>query len=192
MAERSIFLPGDGRDTARGSLNTFLVIESTLRIPPVWNSVVDATQKFINQEIVEGHGLLQNQLSFERVEHGLRNISHQCVQENIGPAGTRSVGEVIGDLTTGFGDWRRNALFNPDGTPYADEELQTRELILDAYTLGALASFSATRLEELRDALSEVSGDRILSVPRRARVRYWEYVSWVASSAWQESVRSAI
>lgn len=192
MAENSIFLPGDGRETAHGSVNTFLLKESSLRIPPVWTNVVAATQKFINQEIAGGQGLLQNELSLERVEFGLRNISHQCVQENIGPAETRSVGEVIDNLTMGFGDWRRNALASPDGTPYIDEELQTRELILDAYTLGALASFSATRLEELRDALSDVSGDRMLSVPRRARVRYWEYVSWVASSAWQESVRSSI
>lgn len=192
MAEKSIFLPGDGSDTARGSVNAFLVTESSLRIPPVWGSVVGATQKFINQEISLGHGLLQNQLSFEQVEIGLRNISHQCVQENIGPSETRSVGEVIGDLTMTFGDWRRNALVSPDGTPFADEELQLREFILDAYTLGALASFSATRLEELKISLSEAAGDTMVSVGRRARVNYWEYVSWVASSAWQESVRSAI
>ncbi len=192
MAEQSIFLPRDGRDTARGSLNAFLVTESSLRIPPVWSVVVHASQKFINQEIAKGHGLLQDELSLEQVEFGLRKISHQCVQENIGPFETRSVGEVIGDLTTGFGDWRMNALANPDGIPYGDEELQTRELILDAYTLGALASFSATRLEELKSAFSTVQDDRKLSVDRRTRVNYWEYVSWVASSAWQESVRSAI
>ena len=74
MAERSIFLPGDGRDTARGSLNTFLVIESTLRIPPVWNSVVDATQKFINQEIAEGPRLLHNPLSIEQIKNRQRKI----------------------------------------------------------------------------------------------------------------------
>lgn len=192
MAEKSIFLPGDGSDTARGSVNAFLVTESSLRIPPIWSSVVGATQKFINQEISLGYGLSQNQLSFEQVEIGLRNISHQCVQENIGPVETRSVGEVIDDLTVTFGDWRRNALVSPDGTPFADEELQMREFILDAYTLGALASFSATRLEELKAALPEAAGDTMVSVGRRARVNYWEYVSWVASSAWQESVRSAI
>lgn len=36
--------------------------------------MIDATQKFINQEIAEGQGLLHNPLSIDQVEHGLRNI----------------------------------------------------------------------------------------------------------------------
>lgn len=182
------FMPQDGPDTAQ-SANDFLVREWSLRYPPFWSDVVLVTEKYIHEELEDfPKGYSLPEVSNETVEKGIRRISNECVSEHVPfSSETRSVARVVFDLSENFPGWRLNSNVPPDGHD-TNENLLMRGLLLDAYSLGALASFARVRRNEMLHAGREAGVSVRPSYSQEAITNYWEYVSWVTEIAWRESV----
>lgn len=183
------FLPQDGRDTASGmGIALHLTLEQPKDTVPAWASVVNQTKKYIQSEVqARGLGSLES-LTDEVVESGLRALSHQCVMENIPPYDERSKGRVSEDLVEGFSEWKANSIVPPDGWS-PEQDVILRELLLEGYTLGALASFADVRRIEIADKMNTPGVNEPELHSWKYRYMYWDYIGEVTKDAWVDSVR---
>lgn len=183
------FSTQDGRDTASGiGIALHLTLERPADIVPAWTSVVSETKKYIQSEArVRGFGALES-LTDEAVDLGLRALSHQCVMENVPPYDERSKRRVSEDLADGFGEWKANSIVPPDGWS-PEQDVVLRELLLEGYTLGALASFADVRRIEIADKMNAPDVNEPELHSWRYRYMYWDYIGEVTKDAWADSVR---